>query len=191
MSWPGIDAWSDYGTLQGQCINASRVINTVMCSAFVSSRITDLPISTASFYFSFLLICSFGYTVQCETHFADEKEPDITLTSRHGGGDLPVEIKVVDGLSVKQLETALEVQLCGQYLRHGTARHGMLLVHQHPCPGGWEIAPSDPFVPFSVVMDYLYACARAIRESAATGPQPVRNHKRGLRAALRGVPSPG
>jgi hypothetical protein len=115
-----------------------------------------------------------AYTVQRETHFADEKEPDITLTSRHGGVDLPVEIKVADGLSVKQLEAALEVQLCGQYLRHETARHGiLLLVHQQPRPGGWEIAPGDPLVPFSVVMDHLHSRAQAIRESAATGPQPI------------------
>ncbi|WP_157080354.1 hypothetical protein [Sphingobium cloacae] len=115
-----------------------------------------------------------AYTVQRETHFADEKEPDITLTSRHGGVDLPVEIKVADGLSVKQLEAALEVQLCGQYLRHQTARHGiLLLVHQQPRPGGWEIAPGDPLVPFSAVMDHLHSRARAIRESAATGPQPI------------------
>ncbi len=72
-----------------------------------------------------------AYTVQRETHYADDKEPDITLISRHSGVELPIEIKVADGMSIKELEAALVTQLCGQYLRHAPTRHGiLLLVHQ-------------------------------------------------------------
>jgi hypothetical protein len=83
-----------------------------------------------------------SYTVQRETHYADEKEPDITLISRHSGVELPIEVKVVDGLSVAQLEAALEIQLCEQYLRHDSTRHGiLLLVYQEARALGWDLTP--------------------------------------------------
>lgn len=115
-----------------------------------------------------------SYTVQRETHYADEKEPDITLVSRHSGVELPIEVKVVDDLAVAQLEAALETQLCGQYLRHSSTRHGvLLLVHQEARPKGWTLTAGNPPVPFGVVVGHLEKLATAIRERSSTGPQPI------------------
>ena len=115
-----------------------------------------------------------AYTVQREVHYADEKEPDVTLVSGHSGVELPIEIKVVDGLSIEDLETALVTQLCGQYLRHATIRHGiLLLVYQRARTKGWRLHPGGPFVPFDQVLDQLRCRATAIRELSAMGPQPV------------------
>ncbi|MDG2532571.1 hypothetical protein P6144_02835 [Sphingomonas sp. HITSZ_GF] len=114
-----------------------------------------------------------SYTVQRETEVPDSKAPDIMLTSRHSGVDLPIEIKVVDGMTVADIEAALETQLCGQYLRHRTARHGiLLLVHQKP-RRGWTMVSGEPLVPFSTVVSHLEAKAQALREASATGPQPI------------------
>lgn len=115
-----------------------------------------------------------AYTLQRETHYAGEKEPDIVLTSRHSGVELPIEIKVVDELTVAQMEAALVNQLCGQYLRHASARHGiLLLVYQKARLGGWNLVPGEPLAPFSAVLEHLVNQARLIREDLATGPQPI------------------
>lgn len=114
-----------------------------------------------------------AYSVQRETEVADANAPDIMLTSRHSGVDLPIEIKVVDGMTLADMEAALETQLCAQYLRHGGSRHGLLLlIHQHPRPVGWTLAAGEPLVSFNVVLERLEERARAIREASATGPQP-------------------
>jgi hypothetical protein len=115
-----------------------------------------------------------SYTVQRETHYADEKEPDITLISRHSGVELPIEVKVVDGLSVAQLEAALEIQLCEQYLRHDSTRHGiLLLVYQEARALGWDLTPGSARVPFEPVLARLHQLAKRIRETSATAPQPI------------------
>ncbi len=115
-----------------------------------------------------------AYTVQRETHYVDEKEPDITLISRHSGVELPIEIKVVDGMSIKELQAALVTQLCGQYLRHAPTRHGiLLLVHQKARKEGWLLEDGKTFGSYATVLDRLREFARGLREQSAMGPQPI------------------
>lgn len=114
------------------------------------------------------------YAVDRETHVVGEKEPDITLRSRSSGVVLPIEIKLVDGMSVAELERALISQLCGQYLRHRSSRDGiLLLVHQRPRPGGWRLEGSPDLVPLGTVLTHLRAKAETIRTATPDGPQPV------------------
>lgn len=114
-----------------------------------------------------------AYTVQRETEVPDSKAPDIMLTSRNSGVDLPIEIKIVDGMAVAEIEAALETQLCGQYLRHRSARHGILLLVHQKRRRGWKVVEGKPLVPFAAVMTHLEAKAQAIREASAIGPQPI------------------
>jgi len=115
-----------------------------------------------------------AYTVQRETHYAEEKEPDITLISRHSGVELPIEIKVADGMSIKELEAALVTQLCGQYLRHAPTRHGiLLLVHKHARKEGWLLEDGKTFISYEAVVERLRNLARTIREQSAMGPQSL------------------
>ncbi|MDO9608649.1 MAG: hypothetical protein Q7J26_09005 [Brevundimonas sp.] len=115
-----------------------------------------------------------AYSVERETHVADEKEPDITLTSRDSCVALPIEIKVIDEMSVPALEVALENQLCRQYLRHAEARHGaLLLVHQSPRAAGWKMPDVAGHVPLSQVLAHLEGQAKRIRERDPRGPQPI------------------
>lgn len=115
-----------------------------------------------------------AYSVERETHVADEKEPDITLTSRESGVALPIEIKVIDKMSLPALEMALEGQLCGQYLRHSGTRHGvLLLIHQKPRTAGWKLPDVAGHVRLPRILAHLEDRARAIRARDPTGPQPI------------------
>lgn len=88
---------------------------------------------------------------------------------------LAIEIKVVDDLSVAQLEQALTRQLCGHYLRATAGRHGMLLlVYQHARPSGtWRHPQTGQILTFKEVVTHLEGQARAIRGQAYDAPQPV------------------
>ncbi|MBL8689402.1 MAG: hypothetical protein JNL04_09890 [Rhodospirillaceae bacterium] len=80
-----------------------------------------------------------AYSLEREPHVVDEKEPDIRLQSKATNASLPLEIKVAESWSLRQLEDALTVQLAGRYLRQRDHRHGVLiLVHQEARPRGWE-----------------------------------------------------
>ena len=80
-----------------------------------------------------------AYSLEREPHVVDEKEPDIRLQSKVTDASLPLEIKVAESWSFKQLEEALTVQLAGRYLRQRDHRHGVLvLVHKQARAEGWE-----------------------------------------------------
>jgi hypothetical protein len=80
-----------------------------------------------------------AYSLEREPHVVDEKEPDIRLQSKVTDASLPLEIKVAESWSLKQLEEALTVQLAGRYLRQRDHRHGVLvLVHKQTRPEGWQ-----------------------------------------------------
>jgi hypothetical protein len=115
---------------------------------------------------------SFG--IDRETHRADEKKPDLVARAKASDANVAIEIKVVDELSVAELENALTTQLCGQYLRAGLGRHGvLLLVYQHARRDGWKIRADEPFVPFSTVVEHLKGQAREIAGASGDAPQPV------------------
>jgi hypothetical protein len=80
-----------------------------------------------------------AYSLEREPHVVEEKEPDIRLQSKVTDASLPLEIKVAESWSLKQLEEALTVQLAGRYLRQRDHRHGVLvLVHKQARVEGWE-----------------------------------------------------
>ena len=113
-----------------------------------------------------------SYTVVREAHLAEEKEPDILLTSRGSSAHLPLEIKVAESWSIKQLEEALTVQLKGRYLRDRNARWGILLVvHQAARVQGWEDRETGKFLTFSEVVARLQTMADIISTSDSVGPQ--------------------
>ncbi|MGY6257318.1 hypothetical protein ACXIVK_28055 [Paraburkholderia caledonica] len=113
-----------------------------------------------------------SYSVEREPETVDAKKPDIVITARDGAAKLPVEIKVVESWTIEQLEAALEVQLCGQYLRSRDCREGLLiLVHQKPRPLGWQCADGT-YLSFSEVADQLKKRARQLRQASPDGPQP-------------------
>lgn len=80
-----------------------------------------------------------AFSLEREPHVADEKEPDVRLQSQATNASLPLEIKVAESWSLKELEDAVTVQLAGRYLRERDQGHGVLIVaHQLSRSEGWE-----------------------------------------------------
>jgi hypothetical protein len=69
------------------------------------------------------------YRVDREALVVDDKETDIRLLSVRSDAQAVIEMKLANnGYTVADLETALEDQLVGQYVRHDDCRAGCLLV---------------------------------------------------------------
>lgn len=112
-----------------------------------------------------------SYTLEREPHVVEEKEPDIRVQSINGVA-VPIEVKVAETWSLPDLEAALNVQLCGQYLRSKHARHGiLLLVHQKPRPTGWQAA-GGRWIGFQEVVQHLRTLAAKIAGQDSGTPQP-------------------
>lgn len=112
-----------------------------------------------------------SFTLEREAHVAGEKEPDIRLSSKGSDARLPIEIKVAESWSLRDLEKALTVQLQGRYLRDINDRWGiLLLVHQNKPKLGWKDGPRQ-FLTFDETVARVRALAAAISASDSAGAQ--------------------
>jgi hypothetical protein len=115
-----------------------------------------------------------SYSVERESHVADEKEPDIRIRAKSTDANVAVEVKLAEDWTLKQLEEALTRQLCGQYLRARGGRHGLLLlVHKTARPRGWRDAKTRRYHTFAEVHDRLSRLATRIRSQGMDAPQPL------------------
>ena len=113
-----------------------------------------------------------SFTLEREPHLADEKEPDIRLSSRVSDARCPIEIKIAENWSLSELNNALDDQLCGRYLRDTDNRYGvLLLIHQKARPKGWK--SGSLYLQFSDVVSYLRSRAREISADDPLSPQPA------------------
>ena len=113
-----------------------------------------------------------SYSVERESRVVDEKEPDVRLRSKVTDAVLPIEIKVAESWSLRQLEEALAVQLVGKYLRDRNAQHGvLLLVHQVERSTGWQ-SSSGAWLTFEQVVIHLKQLAHKISIATPNAPQP-------------------
>jgi hypothetical protein len=113
-----------------------------------------------------------AYSVEREVHVADEKEPDLRFRAKASDANVATEIKIAESWTLKQLEDALVKQLCGQYLRSGDGREGiLLLVHKKPRPNGWK-QPDGSYLNFDALVRHLGGLAAGIRRESPSGPQP-------------------
>jgi hypothetical protein len=113
------------------------------------------------------------YSVEREPHVVDEKEPDVRLRAKLSDASIAVEIKIAESWSLSELEAALTIQLCEQYLRATDARHGILvLVHQKARPKGWQDSATGKFLSFAELVNRLQALAERIASAALDEPQP-------------------
>ena len=71
------------------------------------------------------------------------------------------------------LEEALAKQLCGQYLRARSARHGLLLlVHKVARKNGWRDSKTRRYLSFAEVVERLSKRAAQIRAPGYDSPKP-------------------
>jgi len=114
-----------------------------------------------------------SFSVEREPHVVDEKEPDVRIRAKATDANVSMEIKVTKPWSLSQLDEALEVQLCGRYLRSDQGRYGvLLLVHQRARTIGWEGQAAGGYLSFAQVVERLRARALAISGESYDSPQP-------------------
>ena len=115
-----------------------------------------------------------SYSIERESHVADEKEPDVRLRAKASDANVPMEIKVAESWSINELERALRHQLCRQYLRVKDTRHRvLLLVHQKARPRGWRDPKTGKYLTFVEVVARLRRQAAEISCGASDAPQPM------------------
>jgi len=114
-----------------------------------------------------------AYSVERESHVADENEPDIRLRTKAADASLPIEVKVAESWTLRDLEDALVKQLGARYLRDQDANHGvLLLVHQKHRSVGWH-DDQGKVLTFPEVVANLEQMAERISGQSPTAPQPV------------------
>ncbi len=112
-----------------------------------------------------------SYSVEREPHVVEEKEPDIRFRAKALDASVPMEIKVPESWTLKELDDALDAQLIGRYLRDRNSRYGiLLLVHQRGRPKGWK-ASAGNFLTFKEVVDRLRARALSVAGEGPYSPQ--------------------
>ncbi len=112
-----------------------------------------------------------SFSIEREPHVADEKEPDLRLQAKGSSARLPIEIKVAESWSLRELEEALSVQLMGRYLRDAQNNWGiLLLVHQDPRARGWEDGQAG-FMSIQQVASHLRNVARELGAKDSNAPQ--------------------
>ncbi len=112
-----------------------------------------------------------AYSVEREPEVVEGKAPDIRLQARNTDASLPIEIKVAESWTLKELDDALTIQLGGRYLRAQDAHHGVLLVvHQKARPHGWRNAKGR-MLTFPQVIKHLQKIADATAAVAPDAPQ--------------------
>jgi hypothetical protein len=112
------------------------------------------------------------YSVERESQFVEEKEPDIRLRAKAAGVSIPMEIKIADDWRLVELEAALIEQLGAKYLRARGARHGILLLVYQGRKKRWRDTKTGRFLPFPAVVDRLKTMAKEIATAAVDAPQP-------------------
>ncbi|MGK3999297.1 NACHT domain-containing protein [Sorangium sp. So ce1024] len=101
------------------------------------------------------------YTVAREDELADGTRPDLRIRS-NDLGPISVEVKIADCWTLTALETALEKQLVGQYMKDASARHGVLLLVHSRNRTKWGVAASR-VVGFDALVQHLNAQANNLR----------------------------
>jgi hypothetical protein len=111
-----------------------------------------------------------SYSIEREGHVVDKNEPDIRFQAKASDAKVPMEIKVAESWTLKELEGALTEQLIGRYLRDRLNRCGiLLLVHQQSRRKGWQVGAN--WLDFNQVIDHLRTLARSIASRDPSAPQ--------------------
>jgi hypothetical protein len=106
-----------------------------------------------------------AYTVAREAAVADEKEPDILLTTNNGIG-AAIEVKIADSWRFSQLQEALSRQLVGRYLRPRSRRVGCLVLTYHG-HGRATWRNGRKTLDFGQCVDELRASARRMADTSS------------------------
>ncbi|WP_430414029.1 hypothetical protein [Parasphingorhabdus sp.] len=103
-----------------------------------------------------------------ETHVADEKRPDLLITASSAPVEVAIEIKHDDkGWSLKDLRSALRVQLAEQYLQPENRRYGVLVISNHRDGKFWRDMEEKVRLSFDKTISLLQREAKEIRHNSS------------------------
>lgn len=103
-----------------------------------------------------------AYSHVREPEQEDFNEPDILILKPDIAAPLPLEVKVADSWSYKQLLEALRDQLAGKYMKERNATHGILLMTHHNKKQTWQHSASKVRLNFGQLCQSLNTAAREI-----------------------------
>jgi len=78
------------------------------------------------------------YTLEREPEIINAKKPDIRINSDAVNCGIPIEIKVADSWSLRELKEAIKDQLIGLYMRSKDERYGVLALTYHGKKQRWR-----------------------------------------------------
>jgi len=96
-----------------------------------------------------------AYSVERESENADRNAPDISIQRAGIPHPVPIEIKVGDSWTYKQLRTALESQLIGKYMRSHALTHGHLVLTNHGKKKTWQHPETGSRLDFAALVRSL------------------------------------
>lgn len=89
-----------------------------------------------------------------------KQRPDLSV-ERTGLNSLPIEVKLANSWTVKELLVGLENQLVGQYLRPANIRHGIYVLGNTEPKRRWEL--SGAMINFAELVSYIQERAAALQ----------------------------
>ncbi len=107
--------------------------------------------------------CGIGrYSISHENELADATRPDLYVFNNDIIGEVPIELKIADSWTVKELEERLANQLCGQYLRDIHSTCGIFLLMYCGKKGYWEHPTTQEQLNFDQLLKLLEITADEI-----------------------------
>ena len=79
-----------------------------------------------------------AYTLEREPEVIDAKKPDIRINSDSVNCGIPIEIKVADSWSLRELKEAIKDQLVGRYMRSKDEQYGVFALTYHGKKQHWR-----------------------------------------------------
>jgi hypothetical protein len=116
------------------------------------------------------LVAKGSYSIERDPIVVDGKRPDHRIESKANSSSIPIEVKVAESWTLKELEEALTLQLMGRYIRERDHHHGILLIaHQNHRPQGWDLNGCK--IKFPDVVQHLRDMAREKGAKSSDAPQ--------------------
>ena len=101
-----------------------------------------------------------------------KQQPDLSV-ERAGLNSLPIEIKLANSWTVKELLVGLENQLVGQYLRSANIRHGIYVLGNTEPKRRWKMPDTGELIAFEALVSLVKNRAAALQEQLREGVDGV------------------
>lgn len=95
-----------------------------------------------------------------------KQRPDLSV-ERAGLNTLPIEVKLANSWTVKELLVGLENQLVGQYLRSANIRYGIYVLGNTDPKRRWEL--SGAMIDFAALVSHIQERAQALQAQMRVG----------------------